>query len=82
VDGFAERRFDDGRFSACDRELGEGDRHAAVAADATVPLVRLPGQAARAIRFGANPAPDRAIGRRVWEAFVAKGGTHPVASRV
>jgi hypothetical protein len=45
-------------------------------------LVRLPGQAARAIRSGANPAPDRAIGRRAWEAFVAKRGTHPVASSV
>ncbi len=33
--------------------------------------VRLPGQAARAIRAGANLAPDRAVGRRTWEEFLA-----------
>jgi len=33
--------------------------------------VRLPGQAARAIRNGANLAPDRAVGRRTWEDFLA-----------
>jgi uncharacterized protein YbjT (DUF2867 family) len=33
--------------------------------------VRLPGRAARAIRAGANLAPDRAVGRRTWEEFLA-----------
>jgi uncharacterized protein YbjT (DUF2867 family) len=34
--------------------------------------VRLPGKAARAFRAGANLAPDRAVGRRTWEEFLAK----------
>jgi uncharacterized protein YbjT (DUF2867 family) len=33
--------------------------------------VRLPGNAARAFRAGANLAPDRAVGRRTWEEFLA-----------
>jgi uncharacterized protein YbjT (DUF2867 family) len=33
--------------------------------------VRLPGRAARAIRNGANLAPDLAVGRRTWEDFLA-----------
>ncbi len=33
--------------------------------------VRLPGGAARALRAGANLAPDRAVGRRTWEEFLA-----------
>jgi uncharacterized protein YbjT (DUF2867 family) len=33
--------------------------------------VRLPGGAARAYRAGANLAPDRAVGRRTWEEFLA-----------
>jgi hypothetical protein len=33
--------------------------------------VRLPGQAARAFRAGANLAPDRAVGHRSWEDFLA-----------
>lgn len=33
--------------------------------------VRLPGQAARALRAGANLAPDRGVGRRTWEDFLA-----------
>jgi uncharacterized protein YbjT (DUF2867 family) len=33
--------------------------------------VRLPGKAARAFREGANLAPDRAVGRRTWEEFLA-----------
>jgi uncharacterized protein YbjT (DUF2867 family) len=37
---------------------------------ALVPL-RLPGKAARAFRDGANLAPDRAVGRRTWEDFLA-----------
>jgi uncharacterized protein YbjT (DUF2867 family) len=31
----------------------------------------LPGKAARAFRSGANLNPDRAVGRRIWEEFVA-----------
>jgi uncharacterized protein YbjT (DUF2867 family) len=34
--------------------------------------VRLPGKAARALRDGANLAPDRAVGRRTWEDFLAE----------
>jgi uncharacterized protein YbjT (DUF2867 family) len=34
--------------------------------------VRFPGRAARAIRAGANLAPDRAVGRRTWEEFLAE----------
>jgi len=37
----------------------------------TVP-VRPPGKAARAVRDGANLAPDRAVGRRTWEDFLAE----------
>lgn len=33
--------------------------------------LRLPGKAARALRAGANLAPDRAIGQRTWEGFLA-----------
>ena len=33
--------------------------------------VRLPGQAAHAVRAGANLAPDRAVGHRTWEDFLA-----------
>lgn len=33
--------------------------------------VPVPGGAARAIRAGANLAPDRAVGRRTWEEFLA-----------
>lgn len=33
--------------------------------------VRLPGRAAHAVRHGANLAPDRAVGTRTWEAFLA-----------
>lgn len=33
--------------------------------------VRVPGQAARAFGAGANLAPDRAVGQRTWEAFLA-----------
>ncbi len=37
------------------------------------PIVRMPipGKAAAAIRDGANLAPDRAVGRRTWEEFLA-----------
>ena len=33
--------------------------------------VWLPGQAARALRAGANLAPERAVGRRTWEEFLS-----------
>ena len=33
---------------------------------------RLPGRAARAMRDGANLAPDRAFGKRTWEDFLAE----------
>jgi hypothetical protein len=32
----------------------------------------VPGAAARAIRDGANLAPDRAVGVRTWEEFLAE----------
>jgi hypothetical protein len=32
--------------------------------------VRLPGQAARAFRAGANLAPERPVGQRTWEDFL------------
>jgi uncharacterized protein YbjT (DUF2867 family) len=34
--------------------------------------IRLPGKAAGALRAGANLAPDRAVGRRTWEGFLAE----------
>ena len=34
--------------------------------------LRLPGAAARAVRSGANLAPDRAVGHRTWEDFLAE----------
>lgn len=34
--------------------------------------VRLPGKAASAVRAGANLAPDRNVGRRTWEEFLAE----------
>jgi len=43
--------------------------------------VRLPGQAARAFRDGANLAPERAVGRRTWEEFLAaRVGPNPEPS--
>jgi len=43
--------------------------------------VRLPGKAARAVRAGANLAPDRAVGRRTWEEFLAERVSSPSDSR-
>ncbi len=43
--------------------------------------VWLPGQAARAYRAGANLAPDRAVGRRTWEDFLAERVSSPSDSR-
>ena len=34
--------------------------------------IRTPGGAARAVRAGANLAPERAVGRRTWEEFLAE----------
>lgn len=34
--------------------------------------VRIPGGAARAFRAGANLAPERAVGQRTWEDFLAE----------
>ena len=45
--------------------LRAGDKHRLM-----VPLRTL-GKAARAFRDGANLAPDRAVGRRTWEEFLA-----------
>jgi hypothetical protein len=45
--------------------------------------MRLPGEAARAFRDGANLAPQRAVGRRTWEHFLAerlRSDTGPVRS--
>jgi uncharacterized protein YbjT (DUF2867 family) len=39
--------------------------------------LRLPGKAARAFRAGANLAPDRAVGRRNWEDFLATRAKSP-----
>jgi uncharacterized protein YbjT (DUF2867 family) len=45
--------------------------------------VTMPGAAAAAIRAGANLAPDRAVGRRTWEDFLAGtvAGTRPRPAR-
>lgn len=43
--------------------------------------VRIPGKAARAIRAGANLAPDHAVGHRTWEAFLAERLGSAVASQ-
>jgi uncharacterized protein YbjT (DUF2867 family) len=39
--------------------------------------VRLPGTAARAFRAGANLSPERAVGRRTWEEFLAERVGNP-----
>jgi uncharacterized protein YbjT (DUF2867 family) len=38
----------------------------------TMVPVRIPGKAARAVRAGANLAPERAVGHRTWEDFLAE----------
>lgn len=46
--------------------------------------MKLPGEAARAFRAGANLAPDRAVGRRTWEDFLAErvsGAREPSSSQ-
>jgi uncharacterized protein YbjT (DUF2867 family) len=43
--------------------------------------VWLPGKAARAVRAGANLTPDRAVGRRTWEDFLAARVSSPSDSR-
>ncbi len=42
---------------------------------------RLPGQAARAGRAGADLASDRAVGRRTWEEFAVGRVSPPGGSR-
>jgi uncharacterized protein YbjT (DUF2867 family) len=42
--------------------------------------VRVPGTAARAFRSGANLTPDRAVGRRTWEDFLAAHTTSPTGT--
>jgi uncharacterized protein YbjT (DUF2867 family) len=44
--------------------------------------VYVPGKAAAAIRAGANLTPDRAVGRRTWEDFLAERVTSPKARSV
>ena len=44
--------------------------------------IRMPGAAAAAIREGANLAPDRAVGRRTWEEFLATSLVKPSVARV
>jgi uncharacterized protein YbjT (DUF2867 family) len=39
--------------------------------------IRMPGAAAAAVRDGANLAPDRAVGRRTWEEFLASSVLKP-----
>jgi uncharacterized protein YbjT (DUF2867 family) len=53
------------------RELVRGYLRASRKHRPIVPL-RLPGKAARAVRGGANLAPDRAVGKRTWEDFLAE----------
>ena len=53
-----------------DAELLRGHLWASHKHRLTVP-VRVPGQAARAVRAGANLATERAVGRRTWEEFLA-----------
>jgi uncharacterized protein YbjT (DUF2867 family) len=55
-------------------ELAELVRSYLRATDRHRPIlpVWLPGKAARAVRAGANLAPDRAVGRRTWEEFLAE----------
>jgi uncharacterized protein YbjT (DUF2867 family) len=44
--------------------------------------IRMPGAAAAAIRAGANLAPDRAIGRRTWEEFLATSVLKPSVDHI
>src|SRR6266536_1036970 len=44
--------------------------------------VRFPGKAARAVRAGVNLAPDRAVGRRTWEDFLAAAAPSNLNGRV
>jgi uncharacterized protein YbjT (DUF2867 family) len=43
--------------------------------------VRVPGKAAKAFRAGANLAPDRAVGHRTWEDFLAARASSPSGNR-
>jgi uncharacterized protein YbjT (DUF2867 family) len=59
-------------------ELVRGYLQAAGKHRLLVPM-RLPGKAAAAFRGGANLAPDRAVGRRTWEEFLARSTTETAA---
>lgn len=61
-------------------ELLDGHLRARRQHRAIVP-VRFPGKDARAVRGGANLAPDRAVGRRTWEDFLAERVSSPGDSR-
>jgi len=61
-------------------ELVRGYLRAAHKHRPILPL-RLPGKAAAAFRAGANLAPDRAVGRRTWEDFLAARVSEPSDSR-
>lgn len=41
----------------------------------------LPGKAARAVQAGANLSPERAVGRRTWEEFLAAHATTPTQTK-
>jgi uncharacterized protein YbjT (DUF2867 family) len=61
-------------------ELVRAYLHAAGRSRPMVPI-HVPGAASRAVRAGAVLAPDRAVGKRTWEEFLADrfaGGTHAV----
>lgn len=60
-------------------ELMQGYLRATGRRRPSIPLW-LPGRAARAIRNGANLAPERAVGRRSWEEFLAERVAAPGAN--
>lgn len=61
--------------------LLRGYLHAAGKRRPIVPLW-LPGKAARAIRAGANLSPERAVGKRTWEEFLAERVRVPHGGRL
>lgn len=62
------------------RDLVRGYLRASGKHRPTVPMPLL-GQAGRAVRDGANLAPDRAVGRRTWEEFLSARVGSPNAGR-
>ena len=57
-------------------ELLSGYLHARGLRRPMVPI-RLPGKAARAVRAGANLAPEGTLGHRTWEDFLAERVSQP-----